>query len=188
MSVSQFGPTGCLNQHIYNKIGIRSIHPLITQTRKGITNYSTTKEDIQLRSILEIAASQTYIISNKARTTISQNTDSELKDSIFEVDQFLGNMTTQLTSNYIAFGDEMDAELDALKLKIGTYESVKSSFVTDMVTGNFALSEFKPPALVFAENDKLPLTIPEPSETLVSFKLNPVILVSSAPVIVISLG
>ena len=67
-------------------------------------------------------------------------------------------------------------------------ESVKSSFVTDMVTGNFALSEFKPPALVFAENDKLPLTIPEPSETLVSFKLNPVILVSSAPVIVISLG
>lgn len=89
-------------------------------------------ETADLSSFDEDFAAATQVMVD-AKDFIIQNTDSELKDSIFEVDQFLGNMTTQLTSNYIAFGDEMDAELDALKLKIGTYESVKSSL--DAVLG-----------------------------------------------------
>ena len=66
-------------------------------------------------------------------------------------------------------------------------ESVKPSLVADIVTGNLSLSEPKPPAEVAAENDKLPLTIPLKSEsTFVLLKVNPVMFVPSAPVIVTS--
>ena len=62
-------------------------------------------------------------------------------------------------------------------------ESVKPSLVAEMVT----LSEPKPPALVFAENDKLPLTIPLKLEsTSLASKVKLVMFVPSAPVIVIS--
>jgi len=66
-------------------------------------------------------------------------------------------------------------------------ESVKPSLVAEIVTGNLSLSEPKPPELVAAENDKLPLTIPLKLEsTSLLSKLKLVMFVPSAPVIVIS--
>lgn len=58
---------------------------------------------------------------------IVKNTDSEAQDSIFEITQILDNQTSMLTSVYLAFGEEMDAELKALQDSIGTSTSVKEA-------------------------------------------------------------
>ena len=65
-------------------------------------------------------------------------------------------------------------------------ESVKESFVQDMVIGKLALDPFNPPTLNAPVNDTLPLTVPLPPLILLLSNEKFVTVLLSAVVIVIS--
>ena len=73
----------------------------------------------------EFATAEAQMVAMKE--FIVQNTDDEALDSIFEIQNLVENQTSQLTSQYIAFGEEMDVELAALQSTIGTSASVKEA-------------------------------------------------------------